>query len=135
MFKVKDLYVSLTSPGTFSLEVDCVAPKPGNGITPIVVNTTPECCGAASLQLKQQWTILTLQTLTPIEVDRQTFDTLKTYLRTTLTQLELPGPTPFGEEPQNQSHLEMLEEKLSGALEEVRARIDQLQQRAPGKTA
>ena len=137
MIKFKDLFVSLAAPSNYTV-APCNVAEPING--PIIIASTPCCGGGASLPGGGPiW--FPIQFNTPIwnPVDfntaanevTKTYGSLKEYLRAALEQVETrENVTQEGQKPQTVAEIEMLEEKLTGALDELRARKAKLQNEA-----
>lgn len=137
MIKFKDLFVSLAAPSNYTVE-PCNIPVLNNG--PIVIASTPCCGGGASLPGGGPiWFPIQFNTpfWQPVDFNTaanevtQTYGSLKEYLKAALEQVEArEDVTQAGQKPQTVAELEVLEAKLTGALDEVRARRAKLQNEA-----
>ncbi len=122
-FRFKELGVSLT-PLTFPTQPgQCGIPNLGGPELNIIVTGT--CCGGgASLPDFQAWKI-TLNLGDPI-FPAEGFELLKTYLRIALEKVEASENLASEGLPHTVAELDMLEQKLTGALEELRTQKAEL---------
>jgi len=115
MFKFKDLYVSLGQ----EISADCPLCS--------FLGTTACCLGASG---PPHWLTPTLTGTLNTPVLTGSFGSLKAYLKAAL-EIEEAREKAMQEnqKPQTVEEVEMLERKLKGALEELRARKAELQQK------
>jgi hypothetical protein len=123
-FKFKDLFVSLEGASVATLQCPV---ELGNGVNIIVQGTAACCGGGASLPPVP---IVVIPIFTGSDPFSGAFG-LKEYLKATLERME--NPEKAGREsqlPQTVEEIDMLEKKLAGALEELRTRKADLQQKS-----
>jgi hypothetical protein len=151
-FKVKDLMIDLTAPGTIHdncqpavvCRVGCtlftnVCEFQSSVPLPFTIcgfNSSfsrRDACDAGGTQIRTPWTTATMHTETiqhTVPLGLQPLGSLKKYLNAALQEVD--GREKTMEEslkPQSVAAVEMLEEKLSEALDELRARKTELRKK------